>query len=71
MREGKHIEGSHVLRAKIKMDSQNMLMRDPVCIEYCLKTTTEQVANGVFTQCMIGLTENQIILNKYHIHYAH
>ena len=27
-------------------------------------------SNGVFTQCMIGLTENQIILNKYHIHYA-
>ena len=37
MREGKHIEGSHVLRAKIKMDSQNMLMRDPVMYRILFK----------------------------------
>ena len=30
MAEGKHQEGSHVLRAKIDMTSSNMLMRDPV-----------------------------------------
>ena len=30
MKEGKHPEGSHVLRAKIDMSSSNMLMRDPV-----------------------------------------
>ncbi|MFC4095782.1 glutamine--tRNA ligase/YqeY domain fusion protein [Euzebyella saccharophila] len=30
MKEGKHKEGSHVLRAKIDMESSNMLMRDPI-----------------------------------------
>ena len=30
MREGKHAEGSMVLRAKIDMSSSNMLMRDPI-----------------------------------------
>ena len=30
MREGKHKEGVHVLRAKIDMSHSNMLMRDPV-----------------------------------------
>ncbi len=30
MKEGKHDEGTHVLRAKINMNSPNMLMRDPV-----------------------------------------
>ena len=30
MKEGKHKEGSHVLRAKIDMTSSNMLMRDPI-----------------------------------------
>ncbi len=37
MKEGKHKEGSHVLRAKIKMDSQNMLMRDPVMYRILFK----------------------------------
>ena len=37
MREGKHKEGSHVLRAKIKMNSQNMLMRDPVMYRILFK----------------------------------
>ena len=37
MRQGKHKEGSHVLRAKIKMDSQNMLMRDPVMYRILFK----------------------------------
>ena len=37
MRDGKHEEGSHVLRAKIKMDSQNMLMRDPVMYRILFK----------------------------------
>ncbi len=31
MREGRHPEGSHVLRARIDMASPNMNMRDPVC----------------------------------------
>lgn len=30
MRQGKHPEGSHVLRAKIDLSSPNMLMRDPI-----------------------------------------
>ena len=30
MRDGKHAEGTHTLRAKIDMDSPNMNMRDPV-----------------------------------------
>ena len=30
MKEGKHEEGTHVLRAKIDMASPNMLLRDPV-----------------------------------------
>ena len=30
MREGKHKEGAHVLRAKIDMTSANMLLRDPI-----------------------------------------
>tara|TARA_B100000427_G_scaffold165980_1_gene137878 strand:- start:105 stop:1781 length:1677 start_codon:yes stop_codon:yes gene_type:complete len=30
MKEGKHKEGSHVLRAKIDMSDPNMLLRDPV-----------------------------------------
>ena len=30
MREGKHTEGTHVLRAKIDMSHTNMLMRDPL-----------------------------------------
>ena len=37
MREGKHKEGSHVLRAKIKMDSHNMLLRDPVMYRILFK----------------------------------
>ena len=37
MREGNHKEGAHVLRAKIKMDSQNMLMRDPVMYRILFK----------------------------------
>ena len=30
MKDGKHPEGSHVLRAKIDMEDPNMLMRDPI-----------------------------------------
>lgn len=30
MKEGKHPEGTHILRAKIDMGSSNMLMRDPL-----------------------------------------
>ncbi|MDB4673441.1 glutamate--tRNA ligase family protein, partial [Verrucomicrobiales bacterium] len=30
MRDGKHADGTHVLRAKIDMASPNMIMRDPV-----------------------------------------
>ena len=38
MREGKHKEGSLVLRAKINMASPNMLMRDPVIYRILFKT---------------------------------
>ena len=38
MKEGKHKEGSHVLRAKIDMASSNMLMRDPVMYRILFKT---------------------------------
>ena len=37
MNEGKHPEGSHVLRAKIDMASPNMLMRDPVMYRILFK----------------------------------
>ncbi len=30
MKDGKHLEGTHVLRAKIDMEDPNMLMRDPI-----------------------------------------
>ncbi len=38
MKEGKHAEGTHVLRAKIDMDSPNMLLRDPVMYRILYKT---------------------------------
>ena len=38
MREGKHKEGSHVLRAKIDMTSANMLLRDPIMYRILYKT---------------------------------
>jgi glutaminyl-tRNA synthetase len=37
MKQGKHPEGSHVLRAKIDMTSPNMLMRDPVMYRILFK----------------------------------
>ena len=38
MRDGKHQEGAHVLRAKIDMSASNMLMRDPVMYRILYKT---------------------------------
>ena len=38
MRDGKHQEGVHVLRAKIDMASPNMLLRDPVMYRILYKT---------------------------------
>lgn len=38
MREGKHKEGAHVLRAKIDMTSANMLLRDPIMYRILYKT---------------------------------
>jgi glutaminyl-tRNA synthetase len=38
MKEGKHKEGSHVLRAKIDMSEPNMLLRDPVMYRVLHKT---------------------------------
>jgi len=38
MRDGKHKEGTHVLRAKIDMASANMLLRDPVMYRILYKT---------------------------------
>ena len=37
MKEGKHEEGTHVLRAKIDMTSPNMLLRDPVMYRILFK----------------------------------
>ena len=37
MKEGKHAEGTHVLRAKIDMASPNMLLRDPVMYRILFK----------------------------------
>ena len=63
-KEGKHPEGAHVLRAKIDMASPNMLLRDPLCIEFFTKPIIERETIGVFIPCMIGLMESQIILNN-------
>ena len=38
MKDGKHAEGTHVLRAKIDMCSPNMLLRDPVMYRVLYKT---------------------------------
>lgn len=38
MKDGKHQEGAHVLRAKIDMASPNMLLRDPVMYRILFKT---------------------------------
>ena len=38
MRDGKHKEGAHVLRAKIDMTSANMLLRDPIMYRILFKT---------------------------------
>lgn len=38
MRDGKHQEGAHVLRAKIDMSAPNMLLRDPVMYRILYKT---------------------------------
>ena len=38
MRDGKHKEGAHVLRAKIDMTSANMLLRDPIMYRILYKT---------------------------------
>ncbi len=38
MKDGKYDEGSHVLRAKIDMASQNMLMRDPIMYRVLFKS---------------------------------
>ena len=38
MKNGKHSEGSHVLRAKIDMASPNLLLRDPVLYRILYKT---------------------------------
>ena len=38
MRDGKHKEGTHVLRAKIDMASANMLLRDPAMYRILYKT---------------------------------
>ena len=38
MKEAKHPEGAHVLRAKIDMASPNMLLRDPVMYRVLYKT---------------------------------
>lgn len=38
MKEGKHKEGSHVLRAKIDMSDPNMLLRDPIMYRVLHKT---------------------------------
>ena len=37
MKAGKHVEGAHVLRAKIDMASPNMLLRDPVMYRILFK----------------------------------
>ena len=44
MKDGKHEEGSHVLRAKIDMTDPNMLLRDPVMYRI-MYTTHNRTAN--------------------------
>ena len=38
MKDGKHAEGTHVLRAKIDMEDPNMLMRDPIMYRILYQT---------------------------------
>ena len=38
MKNGKHLEGAHVLRAKIDMTSPNMLLRDPIMYRILYKS---------------------------------
>ena len=47
MKEGKHKEGAHVLRAKIDMSSPNMLMRDPVIYRVLKKSHPRTKNNWV------------------------
>ena len=64
MKNGEFKDGENVLRAKIDMASPNMNMRDPVMYRILHNHITEQEINGVFIQCMIGHTVNQIQLKE-------
>lgn len=65
MKNGDTEEGAHVLRAKIDMAAQNMLMRDPIMYRSLHKNIIGQVMTGIFIQCMTGLMEKAILWKNF------
>jgi len=51
MKDGKHADGTHVLRAKIDMASPNINMRDPAIYRINAPRTTAPATSGASTRC--------------------
>ena len=59
MREGKHPEGSMVLRAKIDMASPNINLRDPAIYRIPLPNTRARARSGASTRCTRSRTRSK------------